>query len=95
MKILGYGTFFYCFSNEITIGINFDNMFMKMRFLASYVLVILICNLTMPILQCRSMVMTEFFIINFVFLSYILTYPCIYSTLIHLLYEFAILVIIS
>lgn len=92
LRLIGFSTFFYYYAKDLMIGISYDSILMKMRFISSYILVVFICNLLMPIIQYKSMVMTEFFIVNFIFISYILTYPCIYNVLLHLVYEIAVLV---
>jgi hypothetical protein len=92
LKIAGLFMFTYYFLKELKISPIYDSTLIKLRIMISYVFVMLISNLLIPIQSYKSMFRTEFLIINWFFLSYTMTYPSAYFVLLHLVYEVAVLV---
>ena len=93
LRLVGFLTFFYYFAKELFIGAQYQSTTLKMRFISSYIFVVFICKIMIPILQYKSMIMVEFFTVSFLFISYTMTYPCIFQTVLQLLYEVSVLVI--
>ena len=92
MQLIGYVLLIFYVCKEVRIARQYNSFFMKLRILLSFTFVILNINIIMPITQYRQMIMIELFIESFMLISYTLTYPCTYVTLIHLIYEVSILV---
>ena len=73
-------------------GLFSDSTGLKLRYILSYILMMNISYFSMPVKVYRSMMMTEFYIYNTLFLSYTYTYPCSYRLVLLITYELAILV---
>lgn len=85
----------YSLAKDLQLGVFKNSTVSKFRYIMSYFLVANVSFFTMPIKTYQSMIMTEFYIVNIVFLTYTFTYPLSYSQLLQLVYELLILVIIN
>eukprot|EP00347_Sterkiella_histriomuscorum_P005130 403357780 len=94
IKMLGCLCIVYQYTKSLQLSVQQDSLFMKIRFMSAHIFVILVSNLLQPIYQYNSIIMIEFFLVNFLFLSYSLTYPCTYLVLLHLVYEIGVLSIL-
>ena len=84
--------FLYFMIKNMQLGCYSDSLFLKARYLFTYLLMMNASYILMPIIPYRSMMLTEFYIYNTLFLTYSFTYPYFYREFLLLIYEIAIFV---
>lgn len=78
--------------SDLELGSFTDSFFNKARYVLSYYVIINMSHVYMPIKVYRSMMMTEFCIINTLFLSYVFTYPYALNGWLLMIYEIGVIV---
>lgn len=97
LQFIGLTILLYYYAKEVRICVNAaaDSVVMKLHFLFSYTLVNFLGIIFLPPNNHRANLRLELIIYNAIMLSYFLTYPITYYTLVMLIYDLALFVIFN